>query len=736
MNARPVLLRRTSSLNVNVNAPPSSGSGASSLSSGGGGGVGVVALEDAIPSADEDPGDPSMSVSTHKSKTSDLPALAEVFNRASVKSSLDLINDEEEGESSYMNPDDASEYSDIFQNNAFEGGGGWSSLIMSSNARPFLTPSRVVAAMALFMMVAAYLAMNPSGGTSNTMNPLGSGNNSNSKNNPNTASGVGADLPSISHNSDTPNSKEITIGEFHEESVGTPLEHHVHEYNKIRFFDSPDKMKPMISKGPTLYDNTMGGLHIFENVCLTYNADGIRDRVHPDTSLRGLLYFTNDKEVLNNPTRCVPCSVNHDTPFITWGEMSSTFIDSSSQNNNGANNTLQVNHQCGMSGLHAMYASSVGDWSTCIMKEENANLLEELGQTMEPTNVSTVHFFQEPTFLLQFNALDKEQSLFDMLLTYLPHWDKFLVGDDMDGDDAGFPFQSVISHSVKGCLSHSKEWFCEVLHQMYAFGEAKEIPWEGDDNTLYCYKELFYNEVGYYQRSIDDEKNDHSGSLVTKQMFGDFREMLFRKFGLPRRRTAELRAEEAEFEKTHQGGGSGTKTASVGGGDGGESNGDNTSGNGNDDTKIIFYDNKLSEHAVWSEMESLISNVRELEKYQNVKFVTVNGDFSDLTVAQQARKFNEADAVIMAHGQHMANAIFAIDGTYFVEVGCKVESLIGSPHFMELFDGKYRAVERCSGKDSSSVVCVVCKDKESDIFTMNPAAFERLVDDVVAGLEV
>jgi capsular polysaccharide biosynthesis protein len=107
-------------------------------------------------------------------------------------------------------------------------------------------------------------------------------------------------------------------------------------------------------------------------------------------------------------------------------------------------------------------------------------------------------------------------------------------------------------------------------------------------------------------------------------------------------------------------------------------------------------------------------------------------------VAQQARKFNEADAVIMAHGQQMANAIFAIDGTYFVEVGCKVKSLIGNASFMELFDGKYRAVERCSEKkgDTTNNICVVCNDEESDIFTMNPAAFERLIDDVVASLEL
>lgn len=727
MNARPVLLRRTTS----INAPPSSGSGASSASVGGSGsgaaGSEVVDPEDAIPIADEEPGDPLMSMSKHKKKNSELPAPAEVFNRASVASSLDLINDEEEGgiggDSPYMNPDDASEYSDIFSNNSYEVGGGgggvWSTMMMSSNTGARLSPSRIVAAVTVVLMVAGYLVMNPpAGSTYTTNNPLGNTNNSDN------AAGGASDLASTPHhNPDTPNSKEITIGEFHEESVGAPLEHHVHEYNKIRFFDSPDKMKPMISKGPALFDTNMGGLHVFENVCLTNNADAIRNRSHPDTTLRGLIYFTNDKTMMNNPRRCVPCSVNYDAPFLTWGEEEE---EASSQ----------VNHQCGMSGLHAMYASSVDDWSKCILQDENTNLMEEFGQTQEPTDVSTVHFFQEPTFLLQFNALDKVHSLFDMLLSYLPHWEKFMIGDDADGDDAGFPFDSVISHSLKGCLSHSRDWFCEVLHQMYAFGEAKEIPWESDEHTLYCYKELFYNEVGYYQRNLDQvaDGSGSASSLVTKEMFGNFREMLFRKFGLPRRRTVELRAEEAEFEKAHESG-SGTKTTSGGDGD---DEGDNSAAIGSN-PKIIFYDNKLSEHAVWSEMESLISNVRELEKYQNVKFVTVNEDFSDLTVAQQARKFNEADAVIMAHGQQMANAIFAIDGTYFVEVGCKVDSLIGNPSFMELFDGKYRAVERCSDKNAAGKgdnICVVCNDEETDIFTMNPAAFERLIDDVVASLEI
>lgn len=223
-----------------------------------------------------------------------------------------------------------------------------------------------------------------------------------------------------------------------------------------------------------------------------------------------------------------------------------------------------------------------------------------------------------------------------------------------------------------------------------------------------------------YQRNLDHE------GLITRENFGEFREMLFRKFGLPRRRTVEDRLEELEYDK---------EQAAKNQAQGGE---EQANGSGNNDTKIIFYDNKLSEHAVWNQMESLVSNVRELEKYQHIKFITVDKNFNDLSVAQQARKFNEADAVIMAHGQHMANAIFAVDGTSFVEVGCRVESLIGNPRFMELMDGNYKAVEQCSEEAGEGAVCVVCsEEKEGDEkvqFTMSPAAFDRLIDDVVSGL--
>lgn len=464
----------------------------------------------------------------------------------------------------------------------------------------------------------------------------------------------------------------ITYGEDHLEVVGTPKESHVHEFNKILFYDSPSKMKELHSKGPVPLNDDIGGLHLYENVCLTNNADrrGVQD-------LRGLIYF-NDK--IKGDKRCVPCE------------------DAASDSDSA------VNHECGMTGLNTMFASSVNDWTDCISKSENQQLMTQYKQTQSPLSVNSIHFFKEPTFLLQFNAIDMETSLFDMLMTYLPHWDSFR-------EEWNFPFEAVISHSLLGCLSHSHNWFCEVLHQMNAFGPAKEIPWEPDDTTLYCFEELVYNEVGY-QRNLDQ------GGLITRDILGEFREILFRKFALPRRRTVEDRKEEhdALAELAAEG-----KQAPIA--DSSQSN-----------TKIIFYDNKLSQQTKWNEMETLISKARSLEKYQDIKFVTVD-DFSTLTVAQQAKTFNEADAVIMVHGEHMANAIFAVDGTTFVEVGCEVKSLIGNPRFMELMDGTYTAVEKCKKGSEEDGACVVCDGDSGDAdFTMSPATFEKMVDDVVQRL--
>ena len=130
-------------------------------------------------------------------------------------------------------------------------------------------------------------------------------------------------------------------------------------------------------------------------------------------------------------------------------------------------------------------------------------------------------------------------------------------------------------------------------------------------------------------------------------------------------------------------------------------------------------------------MEAVVTQAKTLEKYQDVTFVVVK-DFDDLSAAQQARTFNEADAVVMVHGQHMANAIYAVDGTSFVGVGCSgTVPLVGNPKFMELMDSSYRYVSKCEGDDEEgSEACVVCQD--DDHFTITLPAFEKLIDDVIA----
>ena len=598
-----------------------------------------------IPIADEDPGD-RLSVSSHKRKTSGIPLEAEAVLRRDSRTFVDNLGliadgDEEEAASGVdmMGFDDLDEES-------------WWKDAMRSQLRTLLSTPRSAGLLVMGLLLVTYMLSSTSVASDN-------------------------ELPAASLEEVSPkdNSKSgITYGEDHMEVVGAPKESHVHEFNKILFYDSPSKMQELHSKGPIQLNDKIGGLHLYENVCLTNNVDrrGVQD-------LRGLIYF-DDK--VKGDKRCVPC-----------------------EKASNANDQV-VNHNCGMTGLNAMYASSVNDWTQCIAQKENLQLMQDFKQTQAPLQVNSIHMFKEATFLLQFNALDMETSLFDMLMTYLPHWDQYR------GGDTEFPFDAVISHSLQGCLSHSHNWFCEVLHQMNAFGPAKEIPWEPDESTLYCFEELIYNEVGY-QRNLDQ------GDLVNREILGEFREMLFRKFALPRRRTVEDRKEEEEAlaemtpaQKKKEGIEVGSSSSK---------------------TKIIFYDNKLSQQTKWNEMESLITKARSLEKYQHIKFVTVD-DFSALTVAQQARTFNEADAIIMVHGEHMANAIFAVDGATFVEVGCKVKSLIGNPRFMELMDGTYKSIEKCNS-DKEDVACVVCEiDSIGADFTMTPAVFEKMIDDVVRGL--
>ncbi|KAL9188492.1 hypothetical protein ACHAXT_006870 [Thalassiosira profunda] len=374
----------------------------------------------------------------------------------------------------------------------------------------------------------------------------------------------------------------------------------------IELYRSPERMPDVESRGPFPVDPNVGGLWRFENVCLTNNVDAPKPP-ESDTSLRGLLYFTRDKKMTSNPKRCVPCSKNDmdGRSEDSWKAASDTDAD--------------LGHRCGMKGLHAMFARDVVDYNECMSVAENRKSIIRARQIQSPSEAKQIHFFREPTFVLQFDAHSRENSLFDTLMTYLPHWHKFRNGDD------SFPFNSVISTSVQGCLSHSHNWFCEMMHHTEAFGHAKELP-RAKESTLYCYKELYYNQPGYQRGS----------ERATKPMMDDFRAELFTSFDLPGPRDmGAVREKDAKL---------GMKRP----------------------LHIALYAN--DGETGWKNLDALVSAAVRMKRYHGVVFKLVEDTMDEMTIEKQAEIFNLADAVVMASGDHMANAIFASDDTIFAEM--------------------------------------------------------------------
>jgi len=448
--------------------------------------------------------------------------------------------------------------------------------------------------------------------------------------------------------------------------VGDGLWFENEESDWLEYYPDPARLPKMVSTGPQRVDDNLGGMHLFTDVCVTNNIDSAKPP-ELDTSLRGLIYF--DKRMAKNPKRCVPCSTKamNTRAEDKWGESSS--LDS------------ELGHQCGMKGLHTMYATSVTDWNDCTAETENRQFMIRNKQNQLPSHAKNVRYFEEPTLLLSFKANDRESSLFDTLFTYLPYWHVYRK--------EGYPFNNVFSKSVQGCLSHSRNWFCELTHQMGAFGYARETNWEESHATLYCFKNLYYNQLEY-QRTLSHPRQ------ITKQIMDEFRDEVFNHFGLRPRDRKEM------IEKDR-------KLA----------------------TRILLYANESGDKNRWDNLDQLVRKVTG--KHPHVDFHIVQ-DF-DIPIAEQARLFNSADAVVMATGDHMANSIFVPDDTIFAELACGSPSLTNNPRFMELIAGSSTSVDSyttssCSESRSDAALCITClQDKSS--FTMPSASFEALIDDIV-----
>ncbi|KAL3802856.1 hypothetical protein HJC23_007633 [Cyclotella cryptica] len=465
------------------------------------------------------------------------------------------------------------------------------------------------------------------------------------------------------------------------ESVGEPIEARI-KYNSIEYYSDLSRMGPLLSTGPNAVDypdrNNIEGMYTYENVCVTKNVDFPKPPFS-DTSMRGLIRFTDKKDILKNDRRCVPCRAEEIT------EQQGT------TSGGAVAKTSSVGHPCGMKGLHEMYASSVSDWNTCINTKENHSIMIRTKQSQSPSHVTNVHFFERPTFLLQFTANDRERSLFDTLFSYLPYWHAFRSSQS-------YPFDGILSHSVEGCLSHSRNWLCEILHHISAFGSAKEILWEQSPDTLYCFRSLYINAMGY-QRSL-------SSGQLNKPLMDEFRDELFRSLALPRPRDMnEIRKKDAKLGMTRP-------------------------------FRIALHANAQHSINVWTGMEDHVVRARGMTKYHGVEFTTIDS-FDELTVAEQARALNLADAVIMSTGEHMANAIFATDDTAFVELGCEGFSSIANPRFIGFVVGTHKSVKDCDAIDGNTgmdekVACVKCvRDEMGSSFSISEDLFHSIVDELI-----
>jgi len=449
---------------------------------------------------------------------------------------------------------------------------------------------------------------------------------------------------------------------------------------------TPPKFPPLLSTGPFPVNPHIPGLVEFHDVCLTKHSQ-------PDSDIQGLVYFTPYNQTLvENPLRCCPCSA----PLFEGGW------------DHNHRDEKDVGHKCGFHSTHLMYASGIEDWSDCVSTPVVRAKMDLWSQRHLPSSVETMEYVEEPTFALNFRADNIGHSFFDMLLTYLPHWDLWRKNGGA-GRHATFPFTRVASLSSPGCLSSSKNthWFCMVLRAMNAFGDgamelpqtqipphlpyAPDAPYDAN-TTLTCYKSVYVVEHAV-QRHIPDHK------LFPKPMISSFRDTLFEKAKLPRHRDYHHLV---DFEDTQQ-----------------------------NKTKILLYAHKPSNRRVWTNMDELVTGIRNNPDYRDILFDTVE-DFGALSFVEQARTFNSADIHVMVHGAQMVNSIFAVDGSFFYELGCSVPTFVGNEHFMDWLDGHHKSVEECPAGSLEDAVCVVCEGSDYLAnFHMKKEGFVAMVDQVL-----
>lgn len=360
------------------------------------------------------------------------------------------------------------------------------------------------------------------------------------------------------------------------------------------------------------------GAYLFKNVCVTFNIHNTLERTE-----RGLIWF--DK-TYDQPKRCVPCS----NPLLSYTWQEPSYRDYFGAMGPGweaegglLRDVRKGEHGCGMMWMQKITVHDLDDYNQCMQRHRKE--IRDRGQTQRPSKAKTVKMYSGRTLLLNWYHRNIGHQLFDSMTSLMPLLrPAFLAA--ATGSQWPLPYENVVAHQLPKC--DDSFYICNILRRLGLFRGVGFVPL-GDENTITCFKEIVVPRSGYYGRQ---------GGTQKIPGFAEFRQALFRAYGLSARRAAPFPV--------------GPVPRPV-------------------KPRLLFYRHAATRRRVWLGLEP---TKRALAKIFQIDDVY---DFGKLTLKQQAEYFSRSDLLLMAHGAQFANVIFCSPGAHVYEISCNGYSHVG-----------------------------------------------------------
>ena len=351
--------------------------------------------------------------------------------------------------------------------------------------------------------------------------------------------------------------------------------------------------------------------YLFHNVCVTNNVANRVEHVE-----RAIVFFDPTDRYAK---RCVPCT----NPVMTteWNALDDNWRDDQPLKRWSPEGGLlrKYKRPCGMMWTHVSTAHNLSDHSQCLQR--HAVELRDRGQTQAPLNAAEVVHHKTSVALIQWYQANPGHQVFDSLLSQL---DVLLtpLPPDVTRDA---PISMLLAHQ-----SCEGEWICGVIAMLNASGRAgrgRIAPWHtAGAQQLHCFDRLVVPRLGLFGRP------ELVHASLPHARLERLRTQLWRglaKLGRPLPRAAA------------------------------------------EGTRVLLYAHAtVSAHGHTRRRWLNIDEAQRSLEISRGWSAAVVADMAQLSVAEQARHFHDADVIIMSHGGQMANLIFARPGTKALELSC------------------------------------------------------------------